>query len=177
MLSVDGRMAPLVKEQGGLYFRYSDDILLVCPCDKRVELETQLREEMDSVGLALHDGRGKSTVAMFISEEGGTLSCDRQLQYLGFTFDGKCVRVRSQTIVRYMRRMKKAVYREKHVAERRVATGTDPKVRRKLLYNRYTHLGKPLHTPWNAQFPQLCKKGPAGVQDQQDPRADQAPLA
>ncbi len=141
MLSADARMAPLVKEQGGLYFRYSDDILLVCPCDKRVELETQLRKEMDSVGLALHDGPGKSTVAMFISEEGGILNCDRQLQYLGFTFDGKCVRVRSQTIVRYMRRMKKAVYREKHVAERRVATGSDPKVRRKLLYSRYTHLG------------------------------------
>ena len=45
MLSADARMAPLVKEQGGLYFRYSDDILLVCPCDKRVELGTRSFEK------------------------------------------------------------------------------------------------------------------------------------
>jgi RNA-directed DNA polymerase len=141
MLSLDARMAPLVKAHGGLYFRYSDDILLVCPSDKKVELETQLRKEMDSVGLALHDGPGKSTVATFSSEEGGILNCDRPLQYLGFTFDGKYVRVRSQTIVRYMRRMKEAVSREKHIAERRVATGGEPGARRKLLYSRYTHLG------------------------------------
>jgi RNA-directed DNA polymerase len=141
MLSFDSCMTPLARAKGGLYLRYSDDILLVCPSEKRVELETRLRYEMKSAGLELHDGPGKSTVAVFETTESGVLSCDRPLQYLGFTFDGKSVRVRSQTVVRYLRRMKKAVCREKIVAERRAATSGDRRVRRKLLYSRYTHLG------------------------------------
>ncbi len=142
MVPVDMRLAELAKARGGLYFRYSDDILIVCPPSAKTELEAELRTQMDSAGLLLHDGPGKSTIATFELNAEGNLCTDRPLQYLGFSFDGQHVRVRSQTVARYMRRMRKAVRREKYLAERRLKDGGDGRVRRKHLYSRYTHLGK-----------------------------------
>ena len=69
------------------------------------------------------------------------LICHPPLQYLGFSFDGRAVRIRSQTVAKFLRRMRKAVRREKYLAAMRAAANGDPAVRRKLLYSRYTHLG------------------------------------
>jgi hypothetical protein len=141
MIPVDLRMANLLSENGGLYLRYSDDVLIVCPLNKRILIEEELRMAMGTAGLQLHDGPGKSTTATFTRDGSTVLTCDRQLPYLGFVFDGKHVRVRSQTIVRYMRRMRKAVRREKFLARAHGARDGDARVRRKLLYSDYTHLG------------------------------------
>lgn len=141
MIPVDLRMVAFAKANGGLYFRYSDDVLIVCPLDKKSHAEGDLRKLMISVGLQVHDGLGKSTIAVFTTTDLHTLTCDRPLQYLGFTFDGKNVRVRSQTVARYLRRMRKAVRREKFLAACRATAGGDPRIRRKRLYSRYTHLG------------------------------------
>jgi hypothetical protein len=142
MIPVDTRMAELAKARGSLYLRYSDDILLVCPPSAKNELEDELRKQMEAAGLRLHDGPGKSTIATFELNAEKRLGSDRPLQYLGFSFDGQHVRVRSQTVARYMRRMLKAVRREKYLAECSANAGGDPRVRRKLLYSRYTHLGR-----------------------------------
>jgi RNA-directed DNA polymerase len=142
MLPLDICIANLTKQEGGAYFRYSDDILIVCPLEARKHIETALREQMDLLKLAMHDGPGKSSAATFHPGNEDNLDCDRPLQYLGFTFDGKNVRVRSHTFVRFLRRMRKAVRREKYLARRRRQQGGDGRVRKKQLYERYSHLGK-----------------------------------
>jgi hypothetical protein len=141
MISVDIQMARLVRMSLGRYYRYSDDILIICPAGKEGELETALRELLEGVGLRLHDGQGKRTVSIFSRTAEGHLGCDRPLQYLGFTFDGCHVRVRSQTIARYLRRMRKAVRREIHLAKQCDKTSSETKIRRKRLYRIYSHLG------------------------------------
>jgi RNA-directed DNA polymerase len=141
MLPIDSRMAMLAREQGGLYLRYSDDILLICKPNDCTKLTTALEEAIRDAKLELHDGLGKRSVCEATRDTEGVLTCHPPLQYLGFSYDGRTVRIRSQTLARFLRRMRKAVRREKHLAEVRAEKGGDPHLRRKRLYSRYTHLG------------------------------------
>ncbi|MFO0875675.1 MAG: antiviral reverse transcriptase Drt2 [Phycisphaerales bacterium] len=141
MLPVDRRMAALARERNGLYLRYSDDILLVCELEHETEVRESLEVAMREAKLALHDGLGKRARCEVTRTVEGPLACRPPLQYLGFSFDGRVVRIRSQTVAKFLRRMRKAVRREKHLAKRRAESGGDPRVRRKLLYSRFTHLG------------------------------------
>lgn len=141
MLPVDRRMVALANEHGGLYLRYSDDILLVCKPEHQKEMTGALENSMNQAKLVLHDGLGKRSVCNLTRNADGTLRCCPPLQYLGFSFDGLTVRIRSQTVAKFLRRMRKAVRREKYLAASRAEIGGDPRVRRKLLYSRFTHLG------------------------------------
>ncbi|QOJ00613.1 MAG: hypothetical protein HRU70_08955 [Phycisphaeraceae bacterium] len=141
MLPVDRRMTALAHERAGLYLRYSDDILLVCKHEHQKEMSDALEESMKQAKLELHDGLGKRSVCNVTTNPDGTLRSHPPLQYLGFSFDGQSVRIRSQTVAKFLRRMRKAVRREKFLASCRAGAGDDPRVRRKLLYSRFTHLG------------------------------------
>lgn len=142
MLPVDRRMAAHARERGGMYLRYSDDILLVCKPEHQQEMSDALGESMKQAKLELHDGPGKRSVCNVTIRPDGTLLCHPPLQYLGFSFDGRRVRIRSQTVAKFLRRMRKSVRREKYLAACRAKAGGDPRVRRKALYDRFTHLGK-----------------------------------
>lgn len=141
MLPVDRRMAALARERAALYLRYSDDILLVCKPEHREEMSNALEDAMKLAELELHDGMGKRSVCKVTRNPERTLLCQPPLQYLGFSYDGRSVRIRSQTVAKFFRRMRKTVRREKYLASCRAEAGGDPRVRRKLLYSRFTHLG------------------------------------
>ena len=141
MLPVDRRMFALARERGGMYLRYSDDILLVCEPEHQQEMADALEKAMKGAKLELHDGMGKRSVCRVTTDPDGTLNIRPPLQYLGFSFDGRTVRIRSQTVAKFFRRMRKAVRREKYLAKRRAEAGGDARVRRKVLYSRFTHLG------------------------------------
>ncbi len=158
-------MAQLARKRGALYFRYSDDILLVCNPEHRDELTRALENVMSVVKLTLHDGLGKRSVCNFTRQNGEMLGCDSPLQYLGFSFDGDNVRIRSQTLAKFYRRMRKAVRREKYLAYHRTHDGRDARVRRKQLYSRYTHLGpKNFVTGYAADAKALFQDNAIGVQ-------------
>jgi hypothetical protein len=86
MMDVDKRLASLAETKGGLYRRYSDDILIVCHPDEKTEMENELRKQMISELLSLHDGPGKFTTATFQLNTKGDLTSDRPLQYFGIYF-------------------------------------------------------------------------------------------
>lgn len=141
MLPVDRKIAALMRDCGGLYRRYSDDILLVCKPEHQTELQGALEEAMRDAKLELHDGLGKRATCRIAPDTKGVIHCHPPLQYLGFSFDGQTVRIRSQTVARFFRRMRKAIRREQHLARQRAAAGGDSRVRRKLLYSKFSHLG------------------------------------
>lgn len=141
MLPFDRRMAVLARERGGMYLRYSDDILLACKPEHQLEMTSTLEAAMREARLTLHDGLGKRSVCNVTTAPDGTLALDRPLQYLGFSFDGAVVRIRSQTMAKFTRRMRKAARRERYLAAGRQEAGGDPRVRRKMLYSRFSHLG------------------------------------
>lgn len=159
MLPVDRRMVTLANERGGLYLRYSDDILLVCKPEHQTEMTEALEEAMRQAKLELHDGFCKRSICNVTRNPDGSLCSHPPLQYLGFSFDGLTVRIRSQTVAKFLRRMRKAVRREKYLAASRAEAGGDPRVRRKLLYSRFTHLGsKNFITGYAADAREVFKK-------------------
>ncbi|XHC27253.1 MAG: reverse transcriptase domain-containing protein [Phycisphaerales bacterium] len=141
MLDVDRHMSRLASEHSGLYLRYSDDILLCCRPEKTSLLSHELESSMKNAKLTLHDGLGKRSVSVFSKNSQGSLSADRPLQYLGFSFDGRVVRIRSQTVAKFLRRMKRAARREQYIAAKYTPDGEDVRVRRKRLYEQYSHIG------------------------------------
>lgn len=141
MLELDQAMAMFSKSIGGLYLRYSDDILLVGPLEKQNEMKEVLLSQLSKVNLDLNQGPGKVSIANFRTSNMSIL-CDRPLQYLGFTYDGQNVRIRSQTIARFDRRMRKAVRLERFRAKARADKGEVGRLRKKNLYRHFSHLGK-----------------------------------
>jgi len=159
MLPVDRRMAAVAREREGLYLRYSDDILLVCRPEHQNQVSDALEEAMKEAKLELHDGLGKRSVCNVKINADGTLLSHPPLQYLGFAFDGQSVRIRSQTVAKFLRRMRKAARREKYLASCRAEAGGDSRVRRKKLYSRFTHLGtKNFITGYAADAQKVFKK-------------------
>ncbi|MGP1346188.1 MAG: antiviral reverse transcriptase Drt2 [Phycisphaerales bacterium] len=141
MLPVDRQMATLAQAKGGLYLRYSDDILWICRPEHAEHVSESLDKAMNTAQLELHDGLGKRSVCNVTRSTEGSLSCHPPLQYLGFSYDGQTMRIRSQTVAKFLRRMRKAVRRERYLARQREQAGGDGRIRRKMLYSRFTHLG------------------------------------
>jgi RNA-directed DNA polymerase len=141
MLPIDCEMASRTSSAGGLYRRYCDDILIACPIGAESVLIERLESLMRDHGLALHEGRGKRSKSRVTIAQCGLVSAP-PLQYLGFAFDGSNVRIRSQTVAKFFRRMRKAVRRELYVARMRAGSDGVCVVRLKSLYRRFTHLGK-----------------------------------
>ena len=136
MQDFDRRMTALARDVGGEYRRYSDDILWICPAQARQEVLDQVTERLKAVGLAENSQKREESEFSWV---GGALIAERPLQYLGLVYDGRRTLIRSQTLARYSRRMKRGVYCASRAAdensERRL-------LYRKKLYEDYTHLGR-----------------------------------
>ena len=133
MADLDLAMHKWVSSIGGAYWRYCDDILMVTPsgssaCDMMTKLDTELQR------LSLKRS-GSKTQTLDHAE----LLAGRQLQYLGFMFNGFDAVIRPSSIHRYHRRLKKAI----QAAEIRrdlesKSSGQIAPLRQQALYNMYS---------------------------------------
>ena len=114
MLEFDEIINAAVKRVGGLNLRYSDDFILICPTSEgfRSSIGVVARLTATVPTVVLHEGKTKAfryedrTIEQMPIGQGATTGKpSRQLDYLGFTFDGSCVKLRQRTIGRYYRRM------------------------------------------------------------------------
>lgn len=142
MADLDMAMSIWLASLGGRYWRYCDDILMVVPGNQNVPIIATLDQELS---------RLKLTRSIEKTEEmdGKSISPRKQLQYLGLAFDGKNVRIRSSSIQRSHRKLKKAIWaarvRRTHESE---VSGSVAPLRRKALYNMHSDLpvrGKKIH--------------------------------
>lgn len=134
MADFDLAVSRLVGSWGGRYWRYCDDILIVVPGDPVPGLLGGIDERLSSLRLKRS---GEKTHEL----SGGELRSGRQLQYLGLVFNGTDVVIRSSSIHRYHRKLKKglraAVHRQRLES---CASGMDAPLRRQALYNMYSEL-------------------------------------
>ena len=145
MHRLDAAIHAVVERVGGKYLRYADDILLVVPpnCEEVVRNALQLEVE----GLRLSISAEKTVRVMFRKTASMKVAVEyptqpkpedkRALQYLGFTFDGQRVLVRSSSLARYWRTLKASV----HVAKRVAHSHGSAKVFRRKLYRCFSHVG------------------------------------
>jgi hypothetical protein len=120
LLDFDTQLSAALKEEGGIYYRYSDDILIIVPNvtdDYNLRLQT-VQKLLTDHGDKLLVQSNKSTVHRFTKDiESGVQSCSRLygtngkngLEYLGFRFDGSRVYLRDSTRSRLQRKMTIAV--------------------------------------------------------------------
>lgn len=113
LLHFDECIALWVRNRGGRYYRYSDDIFIVVPGGEREgrEVEAYVTEQITHHGDHLHVKKSKTAIASFTNDSDGTIHSKRidrpqstaGLEYLGFRFDGRDVYMRDSTLSRLRR--------------------------------------------------------------------------
>jgi len=107
LIEFDRAVASKVRELGGTYFRYSDDILIVAPIEAEAatDLESWVRQEIVRHGPKLQIKAEKSAVFQFwgtgenqtwarvMGEQGRN-----GIEYLGFRYDGNSMFLRDSTL-------------------------------------------------------------------------------
>lgn len=167
MIPFDVKMHQLCKQFNMMYRRYCDDILIVLPRDEEVkDLVVSLVKDAiieRGASLKLHpinywDKYSKSQCYDFGDEEAIT---KKPLQYLGYCYDGKNVRIREGSIAKYLRRMHRSIthYKIKHMRHVEYLNSNESSyiysnntsdediyklyyLRRKKLYRKFTFRGK-----------------------------------
>jgi RNA-directed DNA polymerase len=145
MIDFDLCMNGLLEDVGGKYWRYSDDILIVCPQDKEGVIEQAAYEKIKEFHLEINSS--KTEIARFKRILHSEFECSvRQkdgswkngvIQYLGFNFDGHKKMLRSGTMSRFARKRKYAV----RAARRDAEYFKKKKIRSKKLFRDLTDIG------------------------------------
>jgi RNA-directed DNA polymerase len=144
MLDFDEFAHQWMQSINGSYRRYCDDMLFIYPASQVAEIVSVVSAKLEDLSLQVN--QKKTEERKFNLTDNG-LKSDKPLQYLGFTFDGRQILLRSATLSRQMTRMKKAVKLAKASMRKRnkalAARGLPIKMLyRKSLYKRYSYLGR-----------------------------------
>lgn len=96
-----------------------------------------LQEQLTSVGLEINDD--KTCVSTFLQKDGQLVCVGGPLQYLGFTFDGSKILIRSESMKVFYARMKSNIRRYVRAAARDKIPVSE--LRKRVLIGRFTHWG------------------------------------
>ncbi len=148
MMQFDLQMKAYIEVNlGGLYKRYSDDILVSLPENTltQQEVATNVNKLLkEYVGTTLKINDAKTTICSFVRQNGivATTGITKELDYLGISFNGKRYLIRSSTLSRYWRRLRWKLEVEKRRASKtflvdRLKRG-ETKIRRRNISNKFT---------------------------------------
>ena len=145
MIEFDRLMCVEIETIGGTYLRYCDDMLFIVPIENRDKIAELVVQNIKKIHLKINTY--KTEIRTFKVDANGILSSDKPLQYLGFTFDGQRILLRSASLARYSDRMKRGVrFAKTNMRKRnqlRAKKGQDLQaLYKKKLFSRYSHLGQ-----------------------------------
>lgn len=121
LMHFDKAVFEYVKARGGRYMRYSDDILMILPggISEAQGARNFVSGEIKKYGDQLEIKDSKTCIVQFMRSSGDLKfkhiegpQGKNGLEYLGFCFDGKQVRVRNSTISRFYRKIAVAARKE-----------------------------------------------------------------
>lgn len=150
MLPFDLAFEAYISSIGGVYRRYSDDLLVICPLDKALKVEETIEEMIKERKIELGEAKTERFVARRAGEvlaitkmdaDGSDTDTAAEVQYLGFVFDGRTVRLRPSSLTKYYRRMGRAVVREKERVRRAREDGQEAQFSSRRLHRAYSHVG------------------------------------
>lgn len=136
MLEFDKNLKNHVERAGGIYRRYCDDILVLVPNSASEDFESLVANELCKLGLSMQAAK---TLSCHFDNKGTKTT--PPLQYLGLTYDGTSVHLRSSGISRFYLKMRRGVAQLKTSKRTDGSTALIVQRRRKLL-NKYSE-----HTP------------------------------
>jgi hypothetical protein len=121
LIDFDVAMNEYARKNGGKYYRYSDDIIIILPGGNSEGLKAEkfAQSQIKIAGPRLLIKSEKTTMVTFTStcsglryEIPGGYQNKNGLEYLGFRFDGKFVYLRDSTLSNLQRKMAKVMYHE-----------------------------------------------------------------
>jgi RNA-directed DNA polymerase len=133
LLDFDTELAPLCAGHGGLYQRYSDDILIVCPLDKETEIVAAVEASLKRHKLKL--ATEKTDRQAFDPAHGGTF------QYLGFNVSLDGAVIRPSSLARQWRKAKRAIRNAESAGLAAIAEGKTDRVFVSKLRRRFSPVG------------------------------------
>jgi hypothetical protein len=145
LMDFDATLVGWVHEIGGVYFRYSDDLLILAPGDEPVgrDLMARTRDLISRFGAKLEIKEKKSSLIVFHRD--GTnqkfqlvhgTQGRNGLEYLGFRYDGKRVYLRDATLSNLRRKVARAAYGDAEACARRYPDKDAIKLRQLFDYDR-----------------------------------------
>lgn len=147
MLDFDIKIKEFIYNMNGIYKRYADDIIIVVPTEENIRdlfecIDAKIKDTLTifAGNLEINDKKTEK-VAFYAGKAKITAYTNLPfLQYLGLTYDGSKIFVRSNSLSRYMRKMLGGIRRKIHLAKKDIK---HPNVVFKTyLYQQYSHLGK-----------------------------------
>tara|TARA_R110001592_G_scaffold57323_6_gene174315 strand:- start:214 stop:1752 length:1539 start_codon:yes stop_codon:yes gene_type:complete len=126
LLHFDKIINEFITSNGGVYKRYSDDMVVVCPLKVKNQLIDLVNAEIKKCKLKIQSKKTqifqfrRDNVRLHCGQEfNGITNWNKNFIYLGFEFDGKTVLLKSASLSGYYRKMKRSVRRAKHFSERK----------------------------------------------------------
>ncbi|HTO14472.1 MAG TPA: reverse transcriptase domain-containing protein [Edaphocola sp.] len=126
LLHFDTLVNKFISANCGIYRRYSDDMVVICPIACKEELTQLVYKEIKKYKLEIQE---KKTQIFQFKRNDKKLICGQEFEgvtnwnknfiYLGFEFDGNNVLLKSASISGYYRKMKRSVRRAKHFSSRK----------------------------------------------------------
>lgn len=125
MLDFDYEINKYLESIGGIYRRYSDDMVVICPTDKKQDVIKEFADKIKDSCLTIQD---KKTQIFHFERQMKILRCGQEFPaginynknfiYLGLEFDGSDAKIKSASISGYYRKMKRTIKRGKHFSEK-----------------------------------------------------------
>lgn len=162
MLVADKKINDYITARGGLYRRYCDDFVVVIPSTEEDyvraswEFINQTYSDVGKSGIDLNPRKTK----VYRFDQGQINSCNSILfdevddgpnliSYLGFTFDGRKVRVRQKTIAKFYSRMYRKIDK---IRETDGISKNDKPIPMSNLYRLYSYNGVSPHGKWKKLY-------------------------
>jgi hypothetical protein len=151
MFNFDTIVSQYLKSIGGLYRRYSDDMIVVCDIemegkvinfflDTIAQFKLEIQSEKTQVFHFIYS-LTKSRYANFEkNSKTGSLMTTANFEYLGFQFDGFYTLLKNSSLSGYYRKMKRSFARGIYYS-RHNRTTTKGELFKNRLYKKFTHVG------------------------------------
>lgn len=157
MLDFDERVyeAATDDSKNAYYQRYSDDLIIVCNRKDEDFFYELIREEIENKANLDIQPKKTNIYRYALNQdlefkggilEEGILNSNKQLEYLGFMYDGKKVRVKTAGFSKFYRTMKRSFRRGAHFAKK--AHIPSDSLFETRLYKRFTHVGAKRRLKW-----------------------------
>ncbi len=155
MIDFDQLVYTETKKRNAYYQRYSDDLIIICDQEDEKYFYDLIRSSiLNLVSLEIHPEKTKKYRYEMVNNQfsGGfvldteEITTNKQLEYLGFEYDGEKVRVKTVGFSKFYRSMKRAIRRGIHFASKPENKNKDLFEER--LYKRFSYKGAGRRLIW-----------------------------
>lgn len=147
MMNFDKNVANKIKEVGGEYFRYCDDMIFIFEQGNQQEIQDLVLKEIDILKLKINDKKTQHIEFQngVVKKSGNpSFNYPHKLQYLGILYDGNNVFLRETGLSKFHYKLRKAIrMRSAHYRRLKDANQhNNQNMYMRILYTRFTYIGQ-----------------------------------